>query len=283
MTGAAASRRAVLRLAGAFGAGLLAPAPGWPDERFITVVSTHTTQDSGLLRHLAPLFKAQTGITIRFVIFGSGQALDTARRGDADVVLSHSRVEEERLVADGHARARRPVMYNDFIIVGPASDPAGIRGMGSAAEALARLRSRAATFISRGDRSGTHMAELALWALAGVQPNQPRGAWYREIGQGMGAALNMAAAQNGYILTDRGTWLNFRNRGELAVLVEGDTPLRNQYGVMLVNPARHPHVKAEPGQAFVDWLTGPHGQAAINAYTINGQRLFFANAAMPDA
>jgi tungstate transport system substrate-binding protein len=155
--------------------------------------------------------------------------------------------------------------------------------MGSAAEALARLRSRGATFISRGDRSGTHIAELALWAMAGVQPPQPRGAWYREIGQGMGAALNMAAAQNAYVLTDRGTWLNFRNRGDLAVLVEGDTPLRNQYGVMLVNPARHPHVKEALGQTFIDWLTGPQGQAAINGYTINGQRLFVANAATPGA
>jgi tungstate transport system substrate-binding protein len=273
----------LLCMAGAIAASLIAPSPGWSDERFITVVSTHTTQDSGLLGHLAPLFKAQTGITIRFVIFGSGQALDTARRGDADVVLSHARAEEERLVAEGHARARLPVMYNDFIIVGPAADPAGVRGVGSAVDALARLRSRSAIFISRGDRSGTHMAELALWALAGVQPAQLRGPWYREIGQGMGAALNMAAALNGYVLTDRGTWLNFRNRGDLALLVEGDRPLRNQYGVMLVNPARHPHVKAEPGQAFVDWLTGPSGQAAINGYMINGQQLFFANASEPGA
>jgi tungstate transport system substrate-binding protein len=247
-------------------------------QRFITVVSTHTTQDSGLLAHLGPIFTARTGITIRFVIFGTGQALDTGRRGDADVVLSHQESEERRFVAEGFGIERRAVMYNDFVLVGPRNDPAGIAGTADITVALERIRRTGSLFISRGDRSGTHAMELSLWQRGGLDIATARGPWYREIGQGMGAALNMASSLGAYVLTDRGTWLNFRNRRDLAILVEGDRPLRNQYGVILVNPARHPHVKAADGQAFIDWLVSADGQDAINGYRVNGEQLFFANA-----
>jgi tungstate transport system substrate-binding protein len=266
-----------LMLAGA-AAVAFAPVAARAQGRFITVASTHTTQDSGLLSHLGPAFTARTGIAIRFVIFGTGQALDTGRRGDADVVLSHIKPEEERFVAEGHGVARQAVMYNDFVLIGPKADPAGVAGGQDIAAALKRVRSAGAVFISRGDRSGTHAAELGLWPLAGVDIAADKGPWYREIGQGMGAALNMAAAQNAYVLSDRGTWLNFRNRGELAILVEGARTLRNQYGVILVSPRRHAHVKVAEGQAFIDWLVGPVGQQAIADYRIDGQQLFFPNA-----
>ncbi len=247
--------------------------------RSITVASTTTTQDSGLLSHLAPIFTAKTGIAVRFVIFGTGQALDTARRGDVDVVLTHVRADEERFVAEGHGVRRQPVMYNDFVLVGPASDPAGIAGMSSISAALETVRRKEMMFISRGDRSGTHMAELALWHLSGTDISATKGPWYREIGQGMGAALNMASVQDAYVLTDRGTWLNFRNRRNLAILVAGDAPLRNQYGVILVNPARHPYVRQQDGLAFIHWLTGAEGQKAIGDYKVDGQQLFFPNSA----
>ncbi len=214
---------------------------------------------------------------------GNRQALDTGRRGDADVVFVHARAQEERFVAEGHGVERRPVMYNDFVLIGPKSDPAGIAGQIDIAAALRAVQAKGALFISRGDRSGTHAAELALWQAAGLAIETAKGPWYREIGQGMGAALNMASAQNGYVLSDRATWLNFRNRGDLRIVVEGDRRLFNQYGVILVNPARHPHVKRADGQAFIDWLLSPEGQGVINAYRINGEQLFFANATQPGA
>jgi tungstate transport system substrate-binding protein len=259
----------------------VAPAPARTADRFIVVASTHTTQDSGLLSVIGPQFTAATGIGVRFVIFGTGQALDTGRRGDADVVLSHLRGEEERFVAEGYGVRRHAVMYNDFVLVGPKDDPAGVSGKTDIARSMARLRAGEATFISRGDRSGTHAMELSLWKLAGIDIAAARGRWYREIGQGMGAALNMASSLGAYVLTDRGTWLNFRNRGDLAILVEGDHPLRNQYGAMLVDPRRHPNAKAADGQRFIDWLVGPEGQAAIASYRIAGEQVFFPNAGEP--
>jgi tungstate transport system substrate-binding protein len=252
-----------------------------PSQRFIVVASTHTTQDSGLLSILGPKFTAATGIGVRFTIFGTGQALDVARRGDVDVVLSHVKAEEERFVAEGYGVRRFSVMYNDFVLVGPQSDPAGVSGGKDIGRALQKLQQTRSPFISRGDRSGTHVMELSLWRRAGIDIEQARGRWYRELGQGMGAALNMASGLDAYVLSDRGTWLNFRNRGQLAVLVEGDRPLRNQYGVILVSPQRHPHVKLADGQAFVDWLTGPDGQATIGSYRIDGEQVFFPNAGEP--
>lgn len=261
-------------------AALALPAPA--QERSITVASTTSTEQSGLFGHILPIFTRETGIAVRVVALGTGQALDVGRRGDADVVLVHDRVAEERFVAEGFGGPRRHVMYNDFVIVGPASDPAGVAGMRDAVAALRRIAEARAPFVSRGDRSGTHAAELRLWQQAGVDPAQGRGAWYREVGQGMGPALNTAAAQNAYILADRGTWLSFRNRQDLKVLVEGDARLFNQYGVMLVNPQRHPHVKAAEGQRFIDWLVSPAGQEAIASYRIAGEPLFFPNATQPE-
>jgi tungstate transport system substrate-binding protein len=252
-------------------------------ERFITVSSTTSTTDSGLFTHILPLFKAKTGIDVRVVSQGTGQALDTGRRGDADVVFVHARAQEMKFVEDGFGIERKPVMYNDFVLIGPKADPAGIKGGKDIVAALKAVQAKGALFISRGDKSGTHAAELNLWKAADIAIETTKGPWYREIGQGMGAALNMASAQNGYVLSDRATWLNFRNRGELQIMVEGDRRLFNQYGVILVNPARHPHVKAKDGQAFIDWLVGADGQAAINAYKINGEALFFANATQPGA
>jgi tungstate transport system substrate-binding protein len=256
----------------------LAP-PAWAQPRAITLASTTSTEQSGLFAHILPKFTAATGIAVRVVALGTGQALDVGRRGDADVVLVHDRAAEDRFVAEGFAPARHDVMVNDFVLVGPASDPAGVKGLGDVAEAYRRIAAARAPFVSRGDRSGTHAAELRLWADAGIDPLPGRGAWYREIGQGMGPALNTAAASDAYVFTDRGTWLSFRNRQSLAVLVEGDRRLANPYGVMLVNPARHPHVKAAEGQAFIAWLTGSEGQAAIASYTIGGEPLFFPSAA----
>lgn len=251
--------------------------------RFIVVSSTTSTQDSGLFGHLLPLFRAKTGIEVRVVSQGTGQALDTGRRGDADVVFVHAKAQEEKFVAEGFGVERRPVMYNDFVLIGPKADPAGIRGTKDIAAALKAVQEKGAAFVSRGDRSGTHSAELALWKVAGVDLEKAKGGWYREIGQGMGAALNTAGAMSAYVLADRGTWLSFRNRGELEISVEGDRRLFNQYGVMLVNPAKHPHVKAAEGQAFVDWLVSPEGQQAIADFKIGGAQLFFANASQPGA
>jgi tungstate transport system substrate-binding protein len=251
--------------------------------RFITVTSTTSTQDSGLFNHLLPLFRAKTGIEVRVIAQGTGQALDTARRGDADVVFVHARPAEEKFVAEGHGVRRAPVMYNDFVLVGPKTDPAAIKRGNDIVVALRAVKDRAAPFVSRGDRSGTHQAELVLWKVAGIDPMEAKGAWYREIGQGMGAALNTAAAMNAYVLADRGTWISFKNRRELELSVEGDRRLFNQYGVILVNPERHKHVKSADGQAFIDWLVGPEGQKAIAEYKIEGQQLFFPNAGVPGA
>ena len=265
------------------GAALAAlPAHAFAQDKSIIVASTTSTQDSGLFGYLLPIIKEKTGIAVRVLAQGTGQALDTARRGDADVVFVHAKSAEEAFLGEGFGVRRYPVMYNDFVLIGPTSDPAGIRGK-DIATALRTLKDKAAPFISRGDRSGTHIAELALWKDAGIEIEHDNGRWYRSIGQGMGAALNMASASNAYVLSDRGTWLAFGNRGELAILVEGDKRLFNQYGVMLVNPARHPGVKKELGQQFIDWLISPEGQKAIAGYKINGQPLFYPNADDPNA
>ena len=252
-------------------------------DKSIVVASTTSTQDSGLFGHILPLFKAKTGIDVKVVAQGTGQALDTGRRGDADVVFVHAKAQEEKFIADGEGVKRYPVMYNDFVIIGPNGDPAKINGMKDVAEALMTIKAKPAAFISRGDRSGTHSAELVLWKAVGIDIAKDKGPWYKEIGQGMGAALNTASASNGYVLSDRATWINFKNKGDLVIAVEGDRRLFNQYGVMLVNPAKHPAVKKELGQAFIDWLVSPDGQKAIADYKINGQQLFFPNAASPGA
>jgi tungstate transport system substrate-binding protein len=261
-------------------AALLLAAPAAAQDKFIVVASTTSTQDSGLFGHLLPLFKQKTGIEVRVVAQGTGQALDTARRGDADVVFVHAKAAEEKFLAEGFGVKRYPVMYNDFVLIGPQNDPAGVKGKDIVA-ALRTIKQKAAPFISRGDRSGTHTAELKLWKDADIDIAAEKGPWYREIGQGMGAALNMASAANAYVLSDRGTWLSFKNRGALTVVVEGDKRLFNQYGVMLVNPAKHPSVKADLGQQFIDWLVSPDGQNAIAGYKINGQQLFYPNADDP--
>ena len=252
-------------------------------DKSIVVASTTSTEDSGLFGYLLPLFKARTDIDVKVVAQGTGQALDTARRGDADVVFVHAKSAEEKFLAEGFGVKRYPVMYNDFVLIGPQSDPAGVKGSTDIVAALKTLKGKGVAFISRGDRSGTHIAELNLWKLAGIDIATEKGPWYKEIGQGMGAALNTAAAADAYVLADRGTWLSFRNKGDLVIAVEGDKRLFNQYGVILVNPEKHPTVKAALGQAFIDWLISPEGQAAIAGYKINGQQLFFPNAGAPDA
>jgi tungstate transport system substrate-binding protein len=247
-------------------------------DRSIVVASTTSTQDSGLFDHILPRFTARTGIAVKVVAQGTGQALDTARRGDADVVLVHAKALEERFVAEGFGVKRFDLMFNDFVLVGPQGDPAGVVGTKDITAALRRIADAKATFISRGDNSGTHAAELNLWRAANLDLGQAKGPWYREIGQGMGAALNAASATDAYVLSDRGTWATFKNRGNLVIAVEGDSRLFNSYGVILVNPAKHRHVKQAEGQAFVDWITGPEGQAAIASYRINGEPLFFPSA-----
>lgn len=251
-------------------------------EKSIVVASTTSTQDSGLFGYLLPIFKAKTGIEVKVVAQGTGQALDTGRRGDADVVFVHARSAEEKFLAEGFSLKRYPVMYNDFVLIGPQSDPVGVKGK-DIVTALQTIKAKAAPFISRGDRSGTHIAELNLWKEAAIDIATDHGPWYREIGQGMGAALNMASASNAYVLSDRGTWLAFKNRGDLAIVVEGDKRLFNQYGVMLVNPAKYPSVKKDLGQQFIDWLVSPDGQKTIAGYKINGQQLFYPNAGDPGA
>ena len=246
-------------------------------ERFIVVASTTSTEQSGLFGHLLPRFKQATGIDVRVVALGAGQALDSARRGDADVVFVHDPAAEEKFVAEGFGLQRRPVMYNDFVVVGPKADPAGAKGRDIAA-GLGRLSATGAPFVSRGDKSGTHAAELRFWKIANVDVAAAKPAGYRECGCGMGPALNIASSTNAYALADRGTWLNFKNRGELTILVEGDQRLFNPYGVIVVNPARHPHVKRELAQTFADWLVSPAGQAVIADYKIGGEQLFFPNA-----
>jgi tungstate transport system substrate-binding protein len=258
--------------------------PVCAQDKSIVVSSTTSTQDSGLFGYILPLFKEKTGIDVKVIAQGTGQALDTGRRGDSDVVFVHAKSAEQKFLAEGEGVKRHPVMYNDFVLIGPKSDPAGIKGTKDVAQALKTIKDKQADFISRGDRSGTHIAELALWNKdAGIDIEKEKGPWYKSIGQGMGAALNTAGASNGYVLSDRGTWLSFKNKGDLQILVEGDKRLFNQYGVMLVNPAKHPNVKKELGQAFIDWLISPDGQKAIANYKINGEQLFYPNASDPSA
>ena len=257
--------------------GLMFAMPVLAQDRYITIASTTSTEQSGLFDHLLPIFEKATDIKARVVALGTGQALDMARRGDADVVFVHDMAAEEKFVAEGFGVKRLPVMYNDFVVIGPKSDPAKIAGKDTLA-ALRKIEAAKAPFVSRGDKSGTHAAELRYWKAAGVDLDARKGAWYRDTGSGMGPTLNTASSMNAYVLADRGTWLNFKNRGELVILVEGDTRLFNQYGVMLVNPAKHPHVKRDLGQKFVDWVVSPQGQAAITGYKIGGEQLFFPNA-----
>lgn len=276
------TRRFIVALGAA--ASLALAGPALAKDKSIVVSSTTSTTDSGLFNHILPLFKKKTGIDVKVVSQGTGQALETGRRGDSDVVFVHARPQEEKFVADGFGVKRFPVMYNDFVLIGPKSDPAGIKGGKDIAAALKAIKAKSAPFISRGDKSGTHSAELNLWKAAGIdiagadKDAKGSGAWYKEIGQGMGAALNTASAANAYVLADRGTWLSFKNRGDLDIVVEGDNKLFNQYGVILVNPAKHPNVKKAEGQAFIDWIVSPEGQKAIAEYKINGNQLFFPNA-----
>jgi tungstate transport system substrate-binding protein len=256
---------------------VVASASALSDDRSIIVASTTSTQDSGLFGYLLPIFKAKTGIEVKVIAQGTGQALDTARRGDADVVFVHAKPQEQKFLAEGFGVKRFDVMYNDFVLIGPKSDPAAVKGK-DIVTALKAIEAKAAPFVSRGDRSGTHAAELALWRKAGIDISIPKGTWYRDIGQGMGAALNAASAMDAYLLSDRGTWISFKNRGDLDIVVEGDTRLFNQYGVMLVNPERFPHVKKELGQVFIDWLISNDGQRTIADYKIKGQQLFFPDA-----
>ncbi|HLY44655.1 MAG TPA: extracellular solute-binding protein [Stellaceae bacterium] len=273
------ARRSMLALA----AFLLLATPALAQDKSIVVASTTSTRDSGLFGHILPLFKAASGIEVKVVALGTGQALDTARRGDADVVFVHAKAAEEKFLAEGYGVKRYPVMYNDFVLIGPKSDPAGIKGEHDIVAALRTIKAKAVPFISRGDRSGTNMAELRLWQAAGIDIAKDEGPWYKAIGQGMGAALNTASAAEAYVLSDRGTWLSFKNKGDLAIVVQGDKRLFNQYGVMLVNPKKHPEVKTELGQQFIDWLISPAGQHAIAAYKINGEQLFYPDADDPNA
>jgi tungstate transport system substrate-binding protein len=274
--------------AAALGALLFVAPQGYAQDKSIVVASTTSTQDSGLFEYLLPPFTKKTGITVKVVAQGTGQALDTGRRGDADVVFVHAKSAEEKFLSEGQGVKRYPVMYNDFVLIGPKSDPAGIKGMKDVAKAMQTIKDKQASFISRGDRSGTNIAELKLWKDAGIDIDKDLhdkilGPWYKAIGQGMGAALNTAGAGNAYVLSDRGTWIHFKNKGDLAIVVEGDKRMFNQYGVMLVNPAKHPNVKKELGQQFIDYLVSPQGQKDIANYKINGEQLFYPNAEDPGA
>jgi tungstate transport system substrate-binding protein len=268
------------RLIGAAGLAALiwTVSPCLAQENMIVVASTTSTQDSGLFGYLLPLYKLKTGVTVKVVAQGTGQALDTARRGDADVVFVHARSEELKFLSEGQGVKRYPVMYNDFVLIGPKGDPAGVAGSKDVAKAFRAIRDKRASFVSRGDRSGTYVAELQLWEDAGIDIEKDRGPWYKAIGQGMGAALNIAGASGSYVLSDRGTWFNFKNKGDLQIVVEGDKRMFNQYGVMLVNPESHPNVKRDLGQQFIDYLVSPEGQTDIANYKINGEQLFYPNA-----
>ncbi|ADU37809.1 substrate-binding domain-containing protein [Variovorax paradoxus] len=269
-------RSTLLALAGVLAGALFSPLAQAQD-KFIVLASTTSTEQSGLFKHLLPLFTQASGIEVRVVAVGTGQALDMGRRGDADALFVHDQPAEEKFVAEGFGLPRRAVMYNDFVLIGPKADPAGVRGNDIAA-ALKRLGAAGSGFVSRGDKSGTHSAELRQWKLAGIDLAAAKPAGYKECGCGMGQALNIAASTNAYVLSDRGTWLNFKNRGDLGIVVEGDKQLFNQYGVIVVNPAKHPHVKKELAQAFSDWVVSRDGQAAIASYKIGGEQLFFPNA-----
>ena len=252
--------------------------PAIAQEKFITVASTTSTEQSGLFGHLLPVYTKKTGVQVRVVALGTGQALDVGRRGDADVLFVHDKPAEEKFVAESFGVERREVMYNDFVLIGPKGDPAKVAGAKDIVAAFRKIQGAQAPFVSRGDKSGTHAAELRLWKDAGIDLAGARGPWYRETGSGMGPALNTASSMNAYIFADRGTWLNFKNRGELTIVVEGDNRLFNQYGVILVNPARHPHVKKDLGQAFIDWMLSAEGQRTIADYKIGGEQLFYPNA-----
>src|SRR5262252_2969900 len=254
---------------------LLVASPIHAQDKSIVVASTTSTQDSGLFGHILPLFKQKTGIDVKVVALGTGQALDMARRGGADVVLVHAREAEEKFIAEGHGVKRYSVMYNDFVIIGPENDPAGIKGSRNVAFALQAIKAKGAPFISRSDNSGTHIAEIKLWKDAGIDIKKEAGPWYKSIGQGMGATLNVAAASGAYAMSDRGTWISFKNKADLVIAVQGDKLLFNQYGVILVNPAKHPHVKKELGQQFIDWIISDEGQKAIADYKVNGEQLFW--------
>jgi tungstate transport system substrate-binding protein len=265
----------------ALGAALAISAAALPasaQEKSIVVASTTSTQDSGLFGFILPKFKTKTGINVKVIAQGTGQALDTGGRGDADVVFVHAKSQEQKFVADGFGVKRFPVMYNDFVLIGPKADPAGIKGGKDILAGLKAISDKGSPFVSRGDKSGTHSAELRLWKAAALDPAATKPGWYREIGQGMGAALNTAGAMRGYVLSDRGTWISFKNKGDLEIMVEGDRRLFNQYGIILVNPTKHAHVKKDLGQAFVDWIVSAEGQQAIRDYKIDGQQLFFPNA-----
>jgi tungstate transport system substrate-binding protein len=253
------------------------------EDKSIMVASTTSTEDSGLFGYLLPKFREKTGITVKVVAQGTGQALDTARRCDADVVFVHAKTQEEKFLNEGYGVKRFPVMYNDFILVGPKSDPAHVGGMKNVAEALHKIKDANAPFISRGDRSGTHTAELKLWQDTGIDVQKDHGDWYKSIGQGMGAALNTAQASEAYVLSDRGTWIHFKNKGDLEIVVQGDKRMFNQYGVILVNPQKCPTVQAQLGQQFVDWVVSPDGQKTISDYKIDGEELFYPNANDPNA
>ncbi len=270
-------KRTFLAAALAVGAFALVHLPVTAQEKFIVVASTTSTEQSGLFGHLLPAFEKKAGIKVRVVAVGTGQALDQGRRGDADVVFVHDKPAEEKFVADGFGGPRLEVMYNDFVLIGPKADPAKAGGK-DILEGLKKIEAAKAAFVSRADKSGTHAAEVRYWRAAGLEIEKVKGGWYRETGSGMGPALNTASSMNAYILADRGTWLSFKNRANLDIVVQGDTRLFNQYGVMLVNPAKHPHVKKDLGQAFIDWLVAPEGQQTIAAYKIGGEQLFFPNA-----
>jgi len=262
----------------ALGAALFGTPPSFAQDKSIVVASTTSTQDSGLFEYLLPLFKQKFGITVKVVAQGTGQALDTGRRGDADVVFVHAKSAEMKFLSEGQGVKRFPVMYNDFVLIGPKSDPAGVKGMKDVVKAFQTIKAKQASFISRGDRSGTHIAELNLWKDSGIDIEKDKGPWYESIGQGMGAALNIAQASNAYVLSDRGTWIHFKNKGDLEIVVEGDRRMFNQYGVILVNPEKHPNVKSDLGQQFIDYLVSPEGQKDIANYKIDGQQLFYPNA-----
>lgn len=265
-----------LATAGLLALGLSGPAAAQDD--FIIVQSTTSTENSGLFDHILPMFQDKTGIEVRVVAVGTGQAIKNATNGDGDVLFVHAKPAEEKFVADGHGVSRSDVMYNDFIIVGPPADPAGVSGMDDVAAAMAKIAEAEAPFASRGDDSGTHKAELKLWKEAGVDVDAASGGWYRETGSGMGPTLNTGTGMNAYIMTDRATWISFGNKGDYEIVIEGDEKMFNQYGIILVNPEKHPNVKADQGQQFVDWVLSDEGQAAIGDYKIDGQQLFFPNA-----
>ena len=285
MGGDALSRRkTILAFIAILGIAVFLPGHAVAQEKSIVVASTTSTQDSGLFEHLLPLFKQKAGVTVKVLSQGTGQALDSGRRGNADVVFMHAKSAEQKFLAEGQGVKRFPVMYNDFVLIGPKSDPAGIKGMKDVAQVFKTIKDKQATFISRGDHSGTHLAEFALWNKdAGIDIENDNGAWYESIGRGMEPTLHMASAKGGYVLSDRGTWIHFKNKGDLQILVEGDKRLFNQYGVILVNPDKQPNVKKELGQAFIDWLISPDGQKAIADYKINGEQLFYPNATDPNA